>query len=552
MTTRNWFLRELRDSVVNALSVNSATSVTSDVCIIGGGISAAMLAQKLLELQPSLTVTVVEAGARIFDLENRGKYRRRMLDYGENAWPGDFIADQAAGGVISRTMAVGGSALHWGGVTNRFSEEDLTLRSRYGLAMDWPIPWAELERFYCEAERRLGVSGEPSPLPEDQRSEPYPMPAMPLSHNLRELKAWAEQSGIPFWSTPQAKNTRPYDGRSVCMRCNTCEICPTGARYSPDFTFKQLLQKKEFALHDATLIRRLVVSPDGRRIEAAQGVARVRNGERMEYRATTFVLASGYCWSPHLLLLSASGKFPQGLANSSSLVGRYMTGHSFISAQIEMDARIYPGMNEQHSLISRQFFRCRSDVPYVRHDLRIWESSAGREPRLKDASGTYLFGDALLQDWRRRTTRGAARVRAYYDVHPSPDSALTLDPSRKNQWGDPLPSIRHVLDEPTRGRATRTREHITDLFERLARANNARILNISNDSQYLDHPAGGCRMGTDPATSVCDSFGRTHDHQNLFIVGSPTLPTGGCTNGTLTFVALTLRSATEIAKSARV
>ena len=77
-------------------------------------------------------------------------------------------------------MAVGGSALHWGGVTNRFSEEDLTLRSRYGLAVDWPITWTELERFYCEAERRLGVSGEPGPLPEDRRSEPYPMPPMPL------------------------------------------------------------------------------------------------------------------------------------------------------------------------------------------------------------------------------------------------------------------------------------------------------------------------------------------------------------------------------------
>jgi glucose dehydrogenase len=61
----------------------------------------------------------------------------------------------------------------------------------------------------------------------------------------------------------------------------------------------------------------------------------------------------------------------------------------------------------------------------------------------------------------------------------------------------------------------------------------------------------GCRMGDDPATSVCDSFGRAHDHENLFIVGSPTLPTGGCTNGTLTFVALTLRSAAPIASSFR-
>lgn len=111
----------------------------SDVVIIGGGITAALVAQKLAELRPSWSVTVVEAGRRLFDAENRMRYRQRSRDYGENAWPGDFVRDQAARGIISRTMAVGGSALHWGGVCNRFSEEDLRLKSMYGLATDWPL-----------------------------------------------------------------------------------------------------------------------------------------------------------------------------------------------------------------------------------------------------------------------------------------------------------------------------------------------------------------------------------------------------------------------------
>jgi quinoprotein glucose dehydrogenase len=323
------------------------------------------------------------------------------------------------------------------------------------------------------------------------------------------------------------------------MRCNTCEICPTGARYSPDFTFKQLLAAKKIELHDGTLVRRLVKSDDGRRIVAAQGVKR-SGGEAVEYRAKTFVLASGYAWSPHLLLLSNA-------ANSSGTVGRYMAGHAFIGAQIELDARLYPGMNEQHSLISRKFFRCAPGTPYVRHDLRVWESSAGRDPRLKDTNGALLLGDAVLADWRARTARGAARVRAYYDVHPSAESTLTLDAS-KNTWGDPLPAIRHVLDDATNARKAATREHILGVFTQLAKANNGRVFGVS-EGNYLDHPAGGCRMGTDPATSVCDSYGRTHDHANLFVVGSATLPTAGCTNGTLTFVALTLRSAPEIATS---
>ena len=119
----------------------------SDVCIVGGGISAAMLAEKLSELKPGLAITVVEAGQKIFDFENRAAYRQRSLDYGENAWPADFIEDQAGAGVISRTMAVGGSALHWGGVTNRFSEEDLTLKSRYGLATGWPLSGVVSSRY---------------------------------------------------------------------------------------------------------------------------------------------------------------------------------------------------------------------------------------------------------------------------------------------------------------------------------------------------------------------------------------------------------------------
>ena len=436
-------------------------------------------------------------------------------------------------------MAVGGSALHWGGTCNRFSEEDLRLKSMYGLYVDWPIEWKELEKFYCEAERRLGVSGEPSPLPDDWRSEPYPMAAMPLTHNLIVLKKWAEQSGIPFWSTPQAKNTKPYDGRAQCIRCNTCSICPTGARYSPDFTFQRLLNGKNFTLHDRTLVRKLVRDEGTSKVVAAQAVHRDQPGEPVEYRAPVFVLASGYCWTPHLLLLS-------GLANRSGLVGRHMCGHAFISAQIEVDAKIYPGMNETHALISRQFFRCKSDAPFIRHDLRIWESAAGHDPRLHAADGRLLLGDALLADWRERAKRGSARVRGYYDVHPDRDSSLTLDQASKNQWGDPMPVIVHKADAPSQAREGFTRDHFQKLFQRLG----GKLLNTSAGN-YWDHPAGGCRMGNDPATSVTDSYGQTHDHENLFVAGSPTLPNAGCTNGTLTFVALTLRTAERVAQNFR-
>ena len=190
------------------------------------------------------------------------------------------------------------------------------------------------------------------------------MPAMPLSWNLRQLKGWAEKSGIPFWATPQAKNTVPYDGRSECKRCNTCEICPTGARYSPDETFRRLLAKKAIALHDRTLVRRLVPATDGGktpRIAAAQAVHRDQAaGSGRIPRAALRPRRRLLLESSPAAVVVVEPLSRTGWPISSGTVGRYMNGHAFMTAQIELDAEIYPGMNDQHSLISRQFFRCAS------------------------------------------------------------------------------------------------------------------------------------------------------------------------------------------------
>src|SRR6185436_2398961 len=229
----------------------------------------------------------------------------------------------------------------------------------------------------------------------------------------------AEQSGLKFSPLPMARNLTAFDGRGGCCVYDTCgEVCPSGARYSPDFTFRQLIAPKKITLHDRTLVRRLILDAKQTKVVAAQAVHQERPEESIEFRAKTFVVASGYCWSSHLLLLSSNPRFPNGLANSSDHVGRYMTGHLAYQTTIDLDLKIFPGMNEQHSLISREFFRCDPSKPYVRHDLRVWENGGGRDPRMRDASGKLLLGDALLADWRTRTTRGTARVRGYFDVHP--------------------------------------------------------------------------------------------------------------------------------------
>jgi choline dehydrogenase-like flavoprotein len=130
-------------------------------------------------------------------------------------------------------------------------------------------------------------------------------------------------------------------------------------------------------------------------------------------------------------------------------------------------------------------------------------------------------------------------------VIPDRASELTLDATRKNEWGDPLPKLAFRDAPESAALREQTEESIKSLFAGMAKAGNGRLLRTSVDN-FQDHPAGGCRMGNDGAKSVVDSWGRAHDHENLFIVGAPTSVSGSCANATLTFCALALRSAHEI------
>ena len=520
-----------------------------DVCIIGAGISSAMLAEKLAD-ERNARVVVVEAGDAVFNQQERIRLWRRTKDYGENPWPRDHIEGVRALGDTygaAPTMAVGGLALHYGGASPRFSPDDFRLRSLHGVFEDWPLSFEDLEPFYQEAEERMGVAGEQGPPELDPRSKPYPMPPIPLSYNLEVLKAWGEASGIPFWTNPQAKNTQPYRGRGVCCRLDTCNMCPIGARYSPDYTFRDLLAAGRIELVPRTVVRRLVPESTSERISHAVALDRDHPDEPVEIRAKAFVVASGYIWSSHLLLMSADARHPDGLANSSGLVGRYLSGHRFVSGTAEIPEKLFPGLNSRNSLVSKKFMRPARQDWYVRHDLRIWESPADSAARLRDDAGNVLLGDEVVQDWRRRAEKGVARIRSYYDVLPDRDSRLVLDASARTPWGDPLPRLEFRDHPVSAGLRGRTEERIKSLFADMIRAGGGKLL-TARSSDEKDHTGGGCRMGADPAASVTDSHGRTHDHENLFVVGAPTMVTTGCANSAPTLGALALRSAAEIGK----
>ncbi len=526
----------------------TARVVEADVVIVGSGISAAMVAEKLAD-ERRCSIVVVEAGDESDPLPTRAALRRRYLDYGESPWRQDHLEGYEAAGMQSRSMQVGGLAMHWGGVTPRFSPEDFRLRTLYGVHEDWPLSYDDLDPSYQEAEERIGVAGEQGPPGLDPRSKPFPQPALPLTYNLGLLKQWAADAGIAMWSQPSAKNAVAYRGRPPCCRNDTCfPSCPIGAKYSPDFTWNALRRDRKVELLARTVVRRIECAAGSNRIERAVAFSRDRPQELLELRAKTFVITAGYLWSPHLLLASASTRFPAGVANRSGTVGKFLCGHRNLSAFIGLPLELYPGLNEQHSLVTKQFMRPAPSPTYLRHDLRIWESAVGQEPRLRSDAGSLLLGDALLADWRRRTRTGTARVRCYYDVIPDRASEVTLDSTRRTPWGDPRPALAWRDAPISKELRPASEQSIRDLFDRLARVGGGKVLSVAGD-EFQDHPAGGCRMGADPSTSVTDSWGRTHDHENLFVVGAPTCISASCANGTLTFAALALRSAAEIGRA---
>ncbi|MEI6741418.1 MAG: GMC oxidoreductase, partial [Gemmatimonadaceae bacterium] len=340
------------------------------------------------------------------------------------------------------------------------------------------------------------------------------------------------------------------DGRSQCQRCDTCyPVCPSGAKYTPDWTWDALVAAKKVTLLTHSLVRRLVADPKTGRIVRVTG-NRTDTGTPFTMEAKTIVLAAGFVWSPHLLLLSRDSAFPNGLANRSGLVGKYLAGHRNINAYLSLPLDLVPGINVQHSLVSKQFMRVPRSSRYLRHDLRLWESSVGREPRVRNDAGDLLMGDALLTDWQQRLKGATARVRAYYDVLPDRESKLVLDATHTNRFGDPMPNVAFKDAPESAALKGYQEDEIRSLFRRMAKAGGGDILRMENSANDLgqEHPAGGCRMGNDPASSVVDGWGRAHDHENLWVAGAPAQVSASCCNGTLTFAAVGVRTASAIAK----
>jgi choline dehydrogenase-like flavoprotein len=335
-----------------------------------------------------------------------------------------------------------------------------------------------------------------------------------------------------------ARNSRTYDNRPACCGNNSCQpICPIDAQYTGGIA----AQSAEDA--GARLIPNAVVY----RIEHdAQGrimAVHYYDPDKVSHRVTgkTFILAANGIESPKLLLLSASDKYPKGLANGSDMVGRNLMDHPSTSLTFDADEALWLGRGPQSpsSMNTRRDGEFRKKHAAYRIDFTNSSQVLGVTQSLI-ADGVY--GPELEKQLRYHAAHQMS-IKNVLEVLPDPANRITLS-SQKDAMGIYRPQTHYAIDDYTRRGAEASKRDFTRMAELMGGTN----LRYSKDGSFSNnnHITGTMSMGADPKTSVVDSFGRTHDHENLFIVSTGVMPTSATCNSTLTAVALALRTAQHI------
>lgn len=528
-----------------------AKNESADVVVIGSGICGALVAERLVK--QGMSALILEAGPRI----DRGQI---TANYRNSPRKGDWVAPYAPGtdwapqpiyhpkdnGYLIQAgpypypaeylRVVGGTTWHWAAHAWRVLPNDMRLKTLYGVGKDWPISYDDLEPFYYEAEVKMGVSGAPNTG--SPRTRPFPMEPVVEPWAMRRVRERLAPGGYTVVTNTTARNSRNYDGRPACCGNNNCQpICPIDAQYTGGIAVSAAEKAGARVLPNAVVYR---IEHDARsKIVAVHYFDPQKNSHRVTGKI--FVLAANGIESPKLLLMSASDKYPQGLANSSGMVGRNLMDHPSSSLTFDADEEVWLGRGPQspssintlrdgdfrsHSAAFRLDFTNISQVRSVTEDLI--------------AAGVY--GPELEKQLRYRAAH-QMNVKTVLEVLPNPDNRVTLS-SQKDALGLPKPEVHYALDDYLHRGAAMGKAH----FAKIATLMGGTNLRYTPDGQYANnqHITGTMGMGTDPNDSVVDAFGRTHDHENLFIASTGVMPTAATVNSTLTGVALALRTAEHI------
>jgi choline dehydrogenase-like flavoprotein len=513
----------------------------ADVCIVGAGAAGGLLARELT--RDTLRVVVLESGPR-HEFSRRAEYVRKYVR-GYDPWrhPNPQLDRHTVGGSPpyrldgKRVRGVGGGTLHWEGYALRLHADDFRMRSRHGIAEDWPISYDDLEPYYTAAEAAFGVAGAADDPWASPRRAPFPLPAFPFSYSDRVFAPACRNVGVALHSLPQARNSVAYGGRSVCRACGTCLVCPTGAKASTDLTHIPAAEATgRVRIESDVSVLRLELGTSGV-VDAAVCAGADRKERRV--RARVFVLAAGAVENARLLLLSASAEFPTGLANRSGLVGRRFMSHPSIDVVGRAREKTHPYRIGFSTAMSRQFAVDRERSTRGAFLLEFLNSAGPTPERIALASG--LSGQAL----RRHVADEFGHwlgIRVYGEQLPDRANAVSLAGNVRDYFGNRAPHIQCTVGSYERRALDDAKEVATKILRAMG-LQDVRATRIS----YAGHQIGTHRMGNDPQSSVVDPHLRCHDVPNLYLVGSGAFVTASASPPTLTIAALALRAAEHIA-----
>ncbi|WP_435102268.1 GMC family oxidoreductase [Halarchaeum sp. P4] len=524
-------------------AIDRTPSERADVCVIGAGPAGGLVSHDLA--RRGHDVVVLEAGPR-FDLESRIQRMERSLrpSYDrQDVWEmgGERDAYTSSGSVPyplneTRVKGVGGTTLHWIGYTPRFHPKDFEMQSRYGVGVDWPLSYEDLRPYYAAVESEMGVSGGSDNPFAPPREESFPMDAFPPSYSDSLFADACEELDIRLHSVPQARNSESFDGRSQCVGYGTCmPVCPSGAKYSGDVHIRKA-ETEGARVIDRVPVQRLEHDADS----VTSAVYATPDGTEHRQEARQFVIARGAVETPRLLLLSESEQYPDGLANSSGAVGRYFMDHALVGVGGRLDRPTGQHRVGFTTSVTHQFYDHEEQTPgsfFV--GLLNYAGPTAVEAALSDGS----WGDELASALEG-AVGGHVGTEALVEQLPRKDSTVTLDTSRTDDHGNPVPDVSWTIGEHAVKTAEKALSVQRDIMDELG----ATITYEANPRRPWagSHPMGTTRMGSDPSESVVDARLRTHDLTNLSIASSSVFPTGGAMNPTLTIGALSLKAAEHI------
>jgi choline dehydrogenase-like flavoprotein len=533
----------------------------ADVCVVGAGPAGALVASRLAS--DGHDVVVLEAGRR-FDFEERPGQMEQSIRPGDggDVWEMGGERDEfSTSGEqfyplnVARVKGIGGSTLHWQGMVMRLHPSDFDGGHDNGDPA-WPISYDDLKPYYAEAESALGVAGDADNPFAPERDGAYPMPGFEPSHSDSLFAEACESLGITMHSVPNARNSESYGDRSPCVGYGTCQpVCPSGAKYDASVHIEDAEADGATVL-DRVPVQRLETDGEG---AVSAAVYATPDGTEHRQEAAEFVLAAGGIEIPRLLLLSASGDHPDGLANSSGAVGRYFMDHLFAGAGGTIDEptrqnhvgfitsechQFYddPGQRVEH--IDRgDTVVPTTDDPLSPIKLEFL-NYAGPSPVELALSGDD-WGDSMLDGLREAYGRNIA-MGGLVGQPPRKENRVTLDTSTTDDHGNPVPDIRWSWGDRLARSLSRANEIQRAVLDELGAEIGWTVGPENTGPAY--HHMGTTRMGTDPDSSVVDPQLRTHDVSNLSVASSSVFVTSGSMNPTLTIAALALKCADHVAE----